>query len=223
MKFVGRNARKTPVYECECQCGTTRNLVITSITSSGGSKSCGCTGIGRPPTHGATMGRKSSAEYSVWDSMLDRCYSETVASYPRYGGRGIYVCDGWRRDFAVFRADMGPRPSRKYSIDRIDNDGSYTCGHCDDCKAKGVPFNCRWATPQEQGRNKSTNRMLTAFGETLCLAEWADRNGITSDALSHRIAAGFDIERAVSQPMKPDRRRHGSTPAYPAASNARKT
>ena len=83
------------------------------------------------------------AEYQCWWNMLDRCLNPQNPTFERYGGRGISVCMRWR-DFRNFLADMGARPTRAHSIDRIDNDGDY------------APRNCRWATHDIQIRNSST-------------------------------------------------------------------
>ena len=80
--------------------------------------------------------------YAIWHGMRQRCLNPNHASWKNYGGRGIQVCERWRRSFADFVADMGPRPSPTHSIDRIDVNGNYE------------PGNCRWATPFQQSQNK---------------------------------------------------------------------
>lgn len=84
-------------------------------------------------------GMISTPEYSVWESMKFRCSNIEDS---RYGGRGIKVCEAWAKSFLRFYNDMGPRPSSKYSIERVDNDGDYE------------PGNCKWATGSEQMRNR---------------------------------------------------------------------
>jgi len=96
--------------------------------------------------YGKTHGMYKSITYSSWRSMIHRCTNVKGRQYPDYGGRGITVHEDWRK-FENFLADMGERPSRDYSLDRIDNDGNYE------------PSNCRWATRSEQQKNKRPARL----------------------------------------------------------------
>jgi hypothetical protein len=99
-------------------------------------------------THGHTSAAKTgrvrgkTTTYRIWSQMRQRCNCPQDRSYPAYGGRGIRVCDEWNASFEAFLRDMGERPSRMHSIDRINNDGHYE------------PANCRWATAKEQRANQ---------------------------------------------------------------------
>jgi hypothetical protein len=81
-------------------------------------------------------------------------------SYKNYSARGIVVCERWRNSFIAFIEDMGQMPPSppRYTIDRIDNEGHYSCGKCDECKANSWPMNCRWATYKEQMNNRRKQR-----------------------------------------------------------------
>ena len=122
----------------------------------------------------------------VWMGMRCRCSNEGGVAFKHYGGRGIVVCERWE-SFDAFASDMGERPSRDHSLDRIDNDGPYS------------PENCRWATMAEQTRNKRSNVFLTLNGETLIVADWAARTGIPHWTIRRRKRAGWTDERSLTE------------------------
>lgn len=131
-------------WRCKCDCGT-KLWVCSGELVRGGTTACGCM-KGAKLRHGFAR-KKKLPEYITWILMKRRCYNNNCADYPFYGGIGIRVCNRWLNSFENFLADMGRRPSREYSIDRIDN-------------AKGYyPGNCRWATATEQARNRKRSHL----------------------------------------------------------------
>jgi hypothetical protein len=105
-------------------------------------------------SHGAT----GTPMYNAWKTMRARCRNPNNKKYPRYGGRGITICERWD-SFENFRDDMGERPEGA-TLDRIDNDGNYE------------PENCRWTCQKKQQRNRGNNHLLTIYGKTMSMAEW---------------------------------------------------
>ena len=147
-------------------------------------------------------GLSRTRTYISWRSMLQRCYSEKNPNFPWYGGRGIFVCCRWRKSFLDFHEDLGPVPS-KHSLDRINTQGSYTCGKCQECQNKKQPFNCQWATRHQQSRNCKNNLWFTHNGKTLILKDWARLLGIPYLALYLRIKRRhWPFEQAISKPLR---------------------
>ena len=130
--------------------------------------------------------------------MKDRCFNSRHPRYADYGGRGITVCQRWRDDFQAFMRDIGTKPQDRYTLERIDNNGHYSCGHCADCEAHGQTANCRWASYHDQTRNRRSNVLLTHDGLTLCLNDWARRIGIDRMTLTQRLRRGWTVSDALS-------------------------
>lgn len=174
---------------CRCKCGKELTVRTGSLLS-GNTKSCSCLQKEKVRTknlkHGYNVRGGRSEEYSIWANMCSRCTQNNEANR-NYVGRGIKVCDRWLNSFADFLADMGHRPGPDYSIDRIDNDGDYT------------PDNCRWATIDQQSRNKRSNRRLTLGGQTMLMTDWAARLGISMSALHGRLRK-WPLDVALTRP-----------------------
>ena len=92
-------------------------------------------------------GLSYAPECRAWQTMRLRCTVPTNPRYADYGGRGIKVCERWLSSPQAFIDDMGPKPSPKHELDRIDNDRGYE------------PGNCRWATRKENDRNRRSNQI----------------------------------------------------------------
>lgn len=129
--------------------------------------------------------RRRTAEWIAWSSMKTRCTNPRSKPFSEYGGRGIRVCASWLASFYNFIADLGPRPSPKHSLDRIDVNGHYE------------PTNVRWATRLEQAQNTRRNRLVTFRGESLCASEWARRLGIGTSTLTFRLKH-WPLDRALT-------------------------
>jgi len=138
----------------------------------------------------AKHGMYKSREYKSWISMKARCNNPIDDHYKDYGQRGITVSDRWVNSFENFFADMGPKPSKRHTIDRIKVNGNYT------------PENCKWSTPMEQGNNRRNNRLLTFQGETLTLSQWCRKMGFKESTLTNRLdRKGMSVEMALTLPL----------------------
>ena len=170
----GRGSR----WLCRCDCGVERLLPSNHLTA-GRSKSCGC----RLSMH---AGLKHTPTWNSWSSMWARCTSRSHHAFGRYGGRGISICERWG-DFRNFLADMGTRPPGT-TLDRIDNDGNYE------------PGNCRWATQREQGNNRRSCTRIVFQGRAQTLRQWSSETGLGAGTIAYRIAAGWPVEAALTEP-----------------------
>lgn len=159
-----RQAKQT-YWLCECDCGTIKSVRADGLKS-GSVKSCGCLKrkqdrINLTKNHKHKM--SGTRIYLTWQGMKGRCLNKNNPRWSRYGGRGITVCNEWETDFqAFYQWAMANGYSDGLTLDRIDNNGNY------------CPENCRWATQQEQARNRRTNIDITIGNSTRTLMEWCE-------------------------------------------------
>lgn len=133
-------------------------------------------------------------DHPLWhryNGIKARCHNANHSRYKDYGARGIAMCERWRNSFAAFIEDVGPQPSPKHTLDRIDNDKGYE------------PGNVRWATSKEQSRNTSRNVYITVGDKTLTVRDWEAHNGVGRGAYQRRIDLGWDHVKAVTLPLTP--------------------
>lgn len=191
-------------FWCECECGNRKKIRGYELTN-GGIKSCGCLLIEWLREAKKKHGMSRTVEYRTYGRMLERCNNPNHSNYFNYGGRGIFVCDRWqgKDGFTNFFSDMGQRPGKGYSIDRIDNNGPYS------------PDNCRWVTQKEQNSNYRQNLNIEIDGIIKNATAWAETYGISRDVIYNRIQKGWDARRAVITPVAKyvKRKRHNKKTA----------
>jgi len=120
-------------------------------------------------------GLRWTPEHRIWCKIKERCSNPKAINYPRYGGRGITVCERWKDSFLNFYQDVGPRPSPKHSIERRDNLKGYS------------PDNCFWATTLEQANNKRSNTIVVFHGRAQSVASWCRELGLNYHRVRQRI------------------------------------
>lgn len=180
------------LWSCLCDCGE-QTIASGGNLRSGHTTSCGCYLSERRGTGNRRHQMSRTAEHNTWCEIRRRCEDVKRENYATHGARGIRVCERWQT-FENFYADMGPRPSNKHTIERINNDGHYE------------PGNCKWATHHEQGLNRRNNFIVTAFGKTAPLGYFlpiTDANSEKAYKRAHeRIMRGWDAERAITEPPR---------------------
>lgn len=178
-------------YTCQCDCGNIKNIQIYNLIK-GKSKTCGCISI--------KHGLYSSPEFAAWREIKYRCNTKTSRAYKHYGGRGIRVCERWMESFENFISDMGYRPSDNHSLDRIDNNGHYSCGKCSECINNGWQSNCRWATKRQQMNNTRKTIICEYNGIKKPVSEWAELLGVKRNTIHEGIrTSGKDISFYVNK------------------------
>ena len=135
--------------------------------------------------------------YDIWANMIGRCKNPNNKDYPNYGGRGIFVCEEWKKSDAFLEWSKENGYTDELTLDRIDTNKGYS------------PSNCRWITNAAQQRNKRNNRIISYNGESHCVAEWAEITGINVRTLDSRLRLGWSVERVLTRPVQKKGDRNG--------------
>ncbi len=129
--------------------------------------------------------------YRIWIGIKTRCLNANNKAYPKYGGRGITICNDWINNFKSFREwALQNGYADNLTIDRIDVNGNYE------------PENCRWITLSNQSNNRSTSHYLTYNGITKTMGEFAKEYNLSIACLHRRIKAGWDVEKALTEKVE---------------------
>ena len=134
----------------------------------------------------ARHGMYGTKLYHIWNGLSGRCLNPNNKDYDNYGGRGITVCDEWRKPENFFGWAFLNGYNVDLTLDRIDCNKGYS------------PDNCRWITSEGQQRNKRNNVYLEYNGERHCISEWAEITGINKNTIFSRIRRGWSIKNTLT-------------------------
>lgn len=167
----------------KCRCGKQRQYFFDNIRS-GKSKSCGCICV--PAFKHGLINHKL---YGIWAGIKERCYNKKHTAYPRYGGRGVVMFDGWIDDFKAFY-DWAINNGWDDGLD-IDKD----------FKGDGLlysPDTCSFVTRKQNCNKRNTSKYLTFNGETKTVSQWSDQTKLSQQIIYKRMKRGWDVQKALT-------------------------
>lgn len=173
LSYSGRK-RTSSEWLCQCDCGNTV-IVVGHKLRSGHTKSCSCLQKEKVLSNRLSHGMSKKPEYRSWQGIKERCYNPNNIEYKNYGARGIIMCDRWLTSFENFLSDMGLKPTKLHTIDRINYNLNYE------------PDNCRWADKMVQGGNTRRNVWIEYKGVNKIRAEWARTFGVKPHAITYAL------------------------------------
>lgn len=182
--FVGSTKHRHSRWECVCDCGKVIVATTLCLRRKNGTRSCGCL---RP---GITIDKQGKVTrlYHIWSGMKQRCFDIKSKDFPRYGGRGITICQEWTRFGHFYNWANANGYQDDLTVERINNDGNYE------------PGNCTWIPPKAQARNRRTSHYLTLNDHTVTIAEWAEIMCVDRGVIEQRLRRGWSIEKTLTTP-----------------------
>lgn len=173
-------------WVCRCDCGAVVVRPRDSLVG-GRTTSCGCQKNELRKTHGMTPRDAAIPKvYRAWSLMKNRCLNPKNKDYSYYGGRGIKICQEWIDSFEAFYRDMGDPPTPQHTLDRTEVNGNY------------CPENCEWQTRTHQSRNRRTNRIVVARGESMPLSVFCEKYSLEYDKAKYALNKGLLPEQILA-------------------------
>lgn len=181
-------------WRCKCDCGN-EYIGIGKNIKYGNIKSCGC--IAKELEENAIVYKRI---YKVFRGMIDRCYNPNNKNFKKYGGRGITICEEWKknpREFIEWAYENGydeKAKKRECTIERIDVNGNYE------------PSNCKWVDMKMQAKKRRRSgriaKKYNIYGKEMTSKEIQEKYGISQQLFSYRVKKGMSNEEAVETEIK---------------------
>jgi len=200
LSFYGLDKRKKSLWTCTCSCGTLKEVSGNSL-SMGKTQSCGC--LVKEVQSARLLNNKIASIhglskqdinnktrlYRIWCGIKNRITNPNVPEHPRYGGKGVKICNEWMTFTNFHEWAINNGYSENLTIDRVDVEGNYE------------PNNCRWVSSKAQANNRSNNVWYTIDGKEYTQTQLAEKNGISPQCLNSRLKRGWSLENAI-KPVK---------------------
>lgn len=164
-------------YVCHCDCGSVKTIHRSELRN-GDTKSCGCIQREKASQAQYKHGLRHHPIYKTYSCMKDRCLNPRNHDYPRYGGRGISICESWLQSFENFANDMLPSWKPKLTLERVDLNKDY------------CPDNCIWAGAKQQANNRRTSVRVLFNGEQYTKEDFSKKFNIPLRTVVDRLSRG---------------------------------
>lgn len=195
--MVPKSMRHSGVlWRCRCDCGNEIILPGGSIRARGDNACCD-----ECKNALAAYGLSNSKIYIAYRNMIRRCTDPKDPAYGDYGGRGITVCDEWKKHINARKQNEGflrfynwaiihDGEVKGLTLDREDNEKGYS------------PDNCRFVSMKAQCNNHRGNRIIEYNGESKTSTELAEEYNINPYTLRCRLNSGLSVEEALNNPIR---------------------